>query len=289
MTLYDIIAEAKSSDVETVSIAEYRKILQAVRTSIPKPIALVRQSFLDTGEYELYEFIQFCEWWQVKNKDAPNWQRTAGVRAVDDKIEFYYDIDFIRSIASTPSKLMFLIAHEASHIFRYHEDRANETNKDKKMWNIATDMVINKDILSHDKISSWKPSDITLENVIEDDNEIKELEKSEGQKWSTLKDKPVGLRIPKDYHDFVKKNKEMKMPYSSDNVYAHIFKQMKEQEKKAPKVKKDYFAVGTIVRVKSGKHEGEYRKITKQKKDGTYITIPVDIQKEIERMTGSSQ
>jgi len=288
-SLFDVLWEAKE-DINSMSIGEMQKVFQAERTSIPRPIALVRQSFIDTQEYELYEFLQFCEWWVVKNKNAPGWHRTAGVRAANEKIEFYYDKEFIDAIGKNPSQLMFLISHEASHIFRLHQDRQAATNRDGNLWNTATDMIINKDILSNSKISNWAPADITMEHTGLSKEEIAALEQQTGKPWKELKDETVGLRVPKEYKEFVDKNKDkLKMPWSSDNIYEFLIKNEKKKEKQGdqkPLPKKDYFEQGTIVKVTSGEHAGEYRKIIKKDSKGGYVTIPVNIQDEIKKVAG---
>lgn len=289
-SLSEILNEAKD-DIKDMQIAEMQAHLQAVKTSIPKPIAVIRQSLMDSGEYELYEFIQYCEFWEVKNKNAQHWYRTAAVRAANDKIEFYYDKDFIESIANKPGMLMFLIAHEADHIFRFHQDRQDSTGKDGDVWNSATDMIINKDIMASQKIGSWKPEEITNEFMIRDEEEKKEAEKYYKKKWDDIKKEVATLRVPKEYADMIEKNKDsMKLPWTSDRLYNYLTKENKNKkenkEENQNKQKKDYYENGTIVKVNSGEHAGEYRKITGKDNNGKYITIPVDINKEIEKVSG---
>jgi len=285
-TLFDVILEAKEN-IEDMSMEEARRYLQAERTSIPKPIAIIRQSFLDNDEYELYEFIQYCEWWMVKNKNAPGWMRTAGVRAANDKIEFYYDKEFIDRIAKKPGMIMFLIAHEADHIFRLHQDRQDASGKEGELWNSATDMIINKDIMATPKISSWAPEWISHDVMSYTDEEKKMIEKQTGKTWDQIKNDRAVLKVPEEYEKHIEKNKDkIRLPWTSDRMYEYLLAKQKKQKKQNKQPPYDYFSDGTIVKVNSGKHAGEYRKITGKDKQGNYITIPVDIQDEIRKVSG---
>lgn len=258
-TLADVIAEANErtkqelekakmeSKFKEASIDEVRRMIGAVRTKIPAPIAAVKEHLDNAGEFELYEFLQNCEFWEVTNKNAPNWYQTAGVRPANERIEFYYDKDFLQSLAKQPGELVFLIAHEASHIFRYHQDRQESQNKDGELYNIASDAIINHDIMKTEKIGGWKPNQI------------------EGT-----------VVIPEEFH---KEFKEEAKAYYSENMYDWMFKNKgKLKQKPKPCKTQDYYKEGTVVRVKSGPHKDEYRKITEVNKDGTYETEKVDIE-----------
>ena len=118
-SIYDLLLEAEES-IEDMSVTAMRQVMDAVRTSIPSPIASLKSHYANSGEYELFEFLDNCEFWEVRNKQSPGWYQTAAVRATPDRIEFYYDKDFIEKISKNPGELNFLIAHEASHIFRFH-------------------------------------------------------------------------------------------------------------------------------------------------------------------------
>jgi transcription antitermination factor NusG len=49
----------------------------------------------------------------------------------------------------------------------------------------------------------------------------------------------------------------------------------------------DYYKEGQLVKVNSGKHKDEYRKITKVNPDGTFETEEVDIAEEIKKARGA--
>lgn len=262
-TLIDIINEAKS-DIADASISEMRSIMDAKKTKAPPAIEKVKALLSNRGEYELYEFLDNCEFWEVRNKNSPGWYRTAGVRAANDRIEFYYDADFINTIAKKPGELMFLIAHEASHIFRYHQDRTQKLGHDPEMANIAQDMIINHDIMKTSEIGGFKPEFI------------------EG-----------GMKMPQEFADDFKHDKKA---YYYENMYNWLEANPKHDPRNKEdedgdgdgdgdqQQEKDYWQEGSIVKVNSGEHKGEYRKITKVNKDGTLETEPVDIQEEYEKV-----
>lgn len=281
-TLLEVISEAKESSDD-----QLHRELQAENVATPVGIAKVRRTLYSNKEYELYEFLSNCEWWIVRNKNAEGWHGTAGVRATHGVIEFYYDEDFMKAISASSGQLMFLIAHEASHIFRLHADRQDFANKNGEVWNTATDMIINKDILETPKIGAYPPEDITNEHAGFNKEKIAELEKQTGLPWEVLKRKTIGLRVPKSYHEFVKKYKDkIKLAYTSDGMYNYLLKDAKKKPPNGKQPKRDYFADGTIVKVSSGKHAGEYRRIVRKDKQGGYITVPVDIQAEIKKAGG---
>lgn len=251
-TLADILSEAdkdldkadQEQKFKAASVSQMRQMLDAIETPIPRQIAVVREHLDNMGEFELYEFLQNCEWWEVRNKNAPGWYRTAAVRPDNGKVEFYYDKDFLDALSKKPGELMFLIAHEASHIFRFHSDRATSQGKDGTLYNVASDMIINNDIMKTPKIGGWDPKQI------------------EGT-----------LTIPDKFN---KEFKDQPKAYFSENMYDWINKnkdQLPQQQQQQDQAK-DYYAKGGVVRVKS---TGEYRKITGKTKDGKIITEPVDI------------
>lgn len=258
-SLISVIEEAKESledqkkkqKWKAAGIAEMRKVYQAVRTKTPKAIAVVKEHLDNMGEFELYEFLQNCEFWEVRNKNAPNWYRTAGVRPANNRIEFYYDADFIQKIAKKPGLLVFLIAHEASHIFRFHIDRAESQGKDHTLSNIAQDAVINHDIMATDKIGGWKPEFLK-----------------------------GGIEMPKK---FLNKYKDKKN-YYYEFVYDWMLKNKKELEPE--KQESQPLKSGDLVRVKSGPQKGEYREIVSTNKDGTHNTKKVDINEIVKEKYG---
>jgi hypothetical protein len=262
-SLLDIIFEAQES-AESIenSVAAMRSTLKAEKTKIPPAIATVKHHFLNSGEFELFEFLDNCEFWVCRSGAMPPaWFGTAGVR-VNSKsmIEFYYDEDFIVKLAKKPGELAFLIAHEASHILRFHEDRQRSQGLDPSLYNTASDMIINRDIDKTAQIGGWKPL------------------MPEG-----------GMTVPKKFDEDFKNDKKA---YYSENMYRWLLKNKKEnpaqQEGPGQGEPHDYYGEGQIVRVNSGPHKGEYRKITKVNPDKTYDTEVVDINTEIEKVKASA-
>jgi hypothetical protein len=266
-TLWQVIQEAEEPSTEDIR-AELKR-LDAAKTRTPAPIAAIKTHLYTTGEYELYEFLENCEWWEVRNKDAPGWPGTAGVSMGPDKIYFVYDKDFIDRLAKKPSQLILLVAHEASHILRFHHDRSVAAKQKPDLSNVAQDMIINDDILRSEKIAGWKPEMPTLSS-------IKELEKDE-------EDIVIGHTIPDKFRDDFKD--VGRKAYYSENMYNWLNANEEEREKAegAPQ-EKDYFEEGALVRVNE---TGEYKRITKVNKDGTYDTESIDIEKEIAKVKGS--
>lgn len=260
-SLFDIIKEAQEE--EPAGIDEYRGLLQAEKSKIPPAMAAVKNHFLNSDEFELYEFLDNCEWWncKVKQRIEGIWYRTGGVR-VNSKgvIEFYYDEDYVEEEAKVPGKLAYFIAHEASHILRFHHDRAMAKGGNHTLWNIAQDMIINYDIDNTSQIGGWKP--------VPDEGDAK---------------------IPEKFHTDYKKDKKA---YYSENMYAWLEANKKEQPGEGQSggstpPKMDYFKKGQIVKVNEGPHKDEYRKITNVNDDGTVETEPCDIDQEIKKARSS--
>lgn len=264
LSLFDIITEAQDeAKPSSEQVAEFRDILKAEKTRIPPVIATIKNHFLNSNEFELFEFLDNCEFWECKigAPIQPYWYATAAVR-VNSKgvIEFYYDKNYIEEEAKVPGKLAYLIAHEASHILRYHIDRREKAQHKPDEANIAMDMIINWDIDQTPQIGGWKP--------VADTNQ---------------------MNIPPKFHkDYEKMGKKA---YYYENMYNWLSaneKEMKKATGQAPPEKIDYYAEGQIVKVNSGSHKGEYRKITKVNEDHTYETEAVDINKEIEKARKAS-
>lgn len=257
-SIYDLLLEDEKS-IEDMGVQQMRKVMDAVRTSIPSSIATVKSQFANSGEYELFEFLDNCEFWEVRNKNSPSWYQTAGVRATPDRIEFYYDKDFIEKISKKPNELVFLIAHEASHIFRYHIDRTKSQGHDGDLANVAQDMIINHDIVDlTPSVGGFKP------------------ELVEG-----------GLMPSKEFHAQHKDKKDL---YYYEYMYKWLQANPDEDPTKQPEESEsqqepqDYWKEGSICKVNSGDDEGEYVKITKVNKDGSVETEPVDLEKEYEKV-----
>jgi hypothetical protein len=293
-TLFDLL-EDKEADLAR-AIEQHRHILQLERTKIPPVMATIKAHFLNANEFELFEFMDNCEWWNAKIHKAvgvvddkyviaidfpikdmmagepimtpPNtdliWFRTAAVRVTGKGIvEFMYDDEYIEEEAKVPGKLAYLMAHELSHILRFHADRTEKQNKDHSLSNSAQDMIINHDIDNTPQIGGWKP----------------------------VPDKG-DLKVPEKFHkDFEKIGKKA---YYFENMYNWLLiNKPKEQEGKEGKSGKgtpppmDYYKEGQLVKVNSGKHKDEYRKITKVNPDGTFETEEVDIAEEIKKARGA--
>jgi hypothetical protein len=252
--LFDIIKEAEE---EPAGIDGYRNLLQAEKTKIPPAMASVKNHFLNSDEFELYEFLDNCEWWncKIKKRIEGVWYRTGGVR-VNSKgvIEFYYDEEYVVDQAKAPGKLAYFIAHEASHILRFHEDRRNAAGHKPNLANIAADMIINYDIDNTETIGGWKPIGDELD-----------------------------MKIPDKFHTDYKKDKKA---YYYENMYSWLGANKKEREESTGEGESgqpqqmDYFKEGQIVKVNEGPHKDEYRKITSVNKDGTVETEECDIEAE---------
>lgn len=261
-SILDLLVEDQES-IDDMSVTRMRQAMDAVRTSIPSPIASLKSHYANSGEYELFEFLDNCEFWEVRNKNAPSWYQTAGVRATPDRVEFYYDRDFIDKISKKPGELTFLIAHEASHIFRFHIDRTHLAGHDPDLANVAQDMIINHDIVDlTPSIGGFKP------DLVE------------------------GGLMPTE--EFKKAHEDKKDAYFYEYMYNWLKANpdqdpTKGKSKKSPSKQKpkDYWEVGSICRVNSGKDKDEYVRITKVNDDGTLETEPVDLEEEYEKVRSS--
>lgn len=282
-SLLQVIQEAEEERKQPTQgeIDQWRtEVMQAKKTGLPKPISAIKAHLWNEGEYELYEFLDNSEFWEVGNKDAPHWYQTAAVRMGPSRIEFYYDKDFVDRLAKKPGELIFLIAHEASHILRYHIDRSEKLNHDGDRANTAQDMIINDDIMRTEKIAGWKPELATNASLFGD----------EGAKEAGVDPKGTSVyTVPEKFRkDF---EEEGRKAFYYENMYnwltANEDPKDKDQDEDegegegegAPP--KDYYEEGSIVKVND---TGEYKKITKVNKDGTVETESVDIENEIERI-----
>jgi predicted metal-dependent peptidase len=270
--LLQVIKEAEEKGpLSQADIERWRDSLQAKKTGMPKPISAIKAHLWNTSEYELYEFLDNSEFWEVQNKDASQWFGTAGVRMGPSRIEFYYDKEFLDRLAKKPGQLILLIAHEASHILRYHIDRTEAAGHKGELANTAQDMIINDDIMRTEKIGGWKPELITSSSIT-------------GEEVPKGKKDEVGIfQVPDKFRkDF---EEEGRKAYFYENMYNWLLANEKERKKvegePSPGEEKDYFQEGSIVKVNE---TGEYKKITKVNKDGTYETEPVDINAEVEKV-----
>ncbi len=272
--LFQIIQEAEQQGPPSQSQLDewHEKVMQAKKTPPPKAISAIKAHLWNTGEYELFEFLENSQFWEVQNKDAPDWQRSAAVNVLNNRINFYYDKEFIERVGKSPSELVFLIAHEASHILRHHIDRTQKAKHDPSLANTAQDMIINDDIMKTKKIAGWDPKLITHGTF-------------HGEKGKDA-DKVAVLQVPKKFISDYKK--DGRKAYYYENMYNWLnSNNNSKDEDEGEAGEKDYFEEGSIVKVTKGDHKDEYRRITKVNKDGTYETEPVDIQKEIDKVKNS--
>lgn len=277
-SLFQVISEAEQKGPPTqAEIDQWRtQVMGAKKTGMPKPISAIKAHLWNEGEYELYEFLENSEFWEVQNKDAPSWYQTAAVRMGPSRIEFYYDKDFVDRLAKKPGELIFLIAHEASHILRYHIDRSEKLNHDGTRANTAQDMIINDDIMRTDKIAGWKP-ELATNASLYGDEKVKEYE-------IDPKDTSVHKVPDKFRKDF---EGEGRKAYYYENMYNWLVANEEKKDKDdegEPQEPKDYYEEGSIVKVND---TGEYKRITKINKDGTFETESVDIEAEIKKVKGS--
>ena len=256
-TILDAFEEAFDKIIVEDAVSE----LKAVKTAMPRKIFNLMGHFEKNGEFELYEFLDRCVFYKVPRETAPPppiWFQTAAVSARSERVEFFYDEDFIEGMKNY-NQLALLIAHEASHIFRLHQDITEMEKLDPSQFNIAADMIINHDILKTPKLGQYEPQALTEKDP------------------KTGKEKRVGCYL--DQIDFEKDvaEKEGKKSYHGRRVYDYLSKQ--GQKKPQQGQPEDYYKEGGIVRVKS---TGEYKRITGKTKDGKLKTEPVDIDKVIE-------
>ena len=254
------ILDAFDEAFKTIIVEDNVSELKAIKTPMPRKVFNLMGHFEKNAEFELYEFLDRCVWYKVPRETAPPepfWYNTAAVSARAERIEFFYDEDFIEGMKNY-NQLAFLIAHEASHIFRLHQDIAEMEKLDQTNFNIAADMIINHDILKTPKIGQYDPQAMT------------------GKDLKTGKEERVGVYL--DQIDFEKDvaEKEGLKSFHGRRVYDYLNKQQKKKPKPQPE---DYYKKGGVVRVKS---TGEYRKITGKTKDGKLKTKPIDIDKVIE-------
>lgn len=205
------------------------------RVPMPKKIAKAQNLFLTKGEYELYEFLDVCVFYEVdpefEKVAQGGWYRTMGVRAIHDRVEFFFDAEFLEKTLNTYEKIMFLIAHEASHIFRLHQDLAiSHKINNSRQWNVAADIAINYDILNRtETIAGLKPAKLENSCYMEQTDFLKDVHKKEG-------DKSIhALRI---YEYLNRTNKD---------------------KKKDNKVK--FYKVGDVVKIDKGPDKGKYAEI----------------------------
>lgn len=149
-------------------------------------------------------------------------------------------------------RLLFLIAHEALHIFRHHTDRQQRAGLDGGLYNIAADSVIN-----------WQLA-----------NDIKQIG---GEELEFIKD---GIMLdPKKFEEWGRKKHgdfDFRKNLNADVTYQYYLDNKQPEEKREKEV-----SVGSIVKIKTGKNKGKYIKVTSiNEKDGSIEGTEVDIKEE---------
>jgi hypothetical protein len=254
------ILDAFENAFQNIIVEDVVSELHAVKTPMPRKIFNLMGHFEKNGEFELYEFLDRCVFYKVPKDTAPPppfWYETAAVSVQKERIEFFYDEDFIESLDY--KELAFLVAHEASHVFRLHQDIAEMEKLDPETFNIAADMVINHDILKTPKLGQYDPAPLT------------------GKDPKTGEKKRVGVYLDQTKFQEEIVEKEGKKALHGRRVYDYLNKQKQKQPKQNAE---DYYKEGSIVRVKS---TGEYREITGKTKEGKITTKPVNIDEIIEK------
>jgi hypothetical protein len=281
-------------------IRQIRSQLGAVRTGMPSEVKLVQDILKQNNEWELYYFSKTCVFYEIPHKDNPpaGWYNTAAVAPVKDQVVFLYDKPFLedtvelkyyrgdkeiskaeykkasaeekerKEVRATADvgKTLFLFAHEAMHIFRLHAERQQARKfNDPQLYNIAADMVINRQLMKHyGKIGAQEFKFIDGGVILDGDQ----------------------LNNFKEFYQISNKDKEeaLKNRLNAEDVYRWLKanakkddkKQQQQQQQQQKVSKDDVFDKADIVKVKKGKYKGEYRKIVDRKDDGTLVTAPLD-------------
>lgn len=267
--------------------------LGARKTDKPEEIKLVEKLVKSYSEWELYYFIQTCVFYEVPHKDQPSgaWYNTAGVAPAKGQVIFLYDKPFLESTIEDKyyrgskeisykeykdaseeekankevravvdvGKTIFLVAHEAMHIFRYHAERQQQRKFDEpQLYNIAADMVINKQLMNHYGKIGAQDFKFIDGGVILDKEELKNF---------------------KEHYD-IQNDDALKTRMNAEDVYRWLRANAKQKQQKPGEKQKvskeDVFDKADIVKVKKGKYKDEYRKIIKRNDDGTIETAPLD-------------
>lgn len=291
----DLLFESTETTEKVMS--ELMKYYKAIpRPSGPVEIRSASNYLKSTGEYKLYQFLQNCKFLEVPSgQGLPNWYETAGVTPpINGKVLFLYDANFVTKCVKfyykdkqiekkefnrlnkegvsdddlkiDQSELLFLIAHEALHVYRFHGETARKKGLNASTHNTAADSIINYQL----------------------ENDIKVIGKD---RVKMIKN---GIMIPKD--KFMAwaakkpeyKGKNFRQLLNSEITYQFYLETEKEKPKPPPEPSKD-LKVGDIVHVKGGKGKGKYIKITSISKKGKIKGDVVDIADEKKKFKASNQ
>jgi len=268
--------------------------LGAKKVDKPEEIKLVERVTKSYSEWELYYFIQACVFYEVPHKDQPmnGWYNTAAVAPAKGQVIFLFDRPFleetvedkyyrgnkeisykeykkasdeekankeVRAVVDV-GKTIFLLAHEAMHIFRYHSERQQQRKfDDPQLYNIAADMVINRQLMNHYGKIGAQDFKFIDGGVILDKKELKDFK----EHYNINDDQALKSKMhAEDVYRWLKANAKKK-------------KQQKGQQQEKIS-REDVFKDADIVKVKKGKYKGEYRKIIKRNNDGSIETAPLD-------------
>ena len=144
---------------------------------------------------------------------------TMGVGFEHNNLTIYYNTDFLESLP--PAQIEGILVHEILHILTlttFTDRRAS--NKDKKRWNIASDIVINEEILTT----------FTIRN-----------EKLELPEWACFlknirKEGYEGKVITEDIYDWMEKNDKESSDYKTVDVHDFLESLTEEQKMKVKQI-----------------------------------------------------
>lgn len=259
----------------------------------PPEIRAAADYLRDNNEFKLFQFLQRCVFYEVpRGPKKIHWYNTAGVTPIGNRsVIFLYDKEFIEELVdyyiftrqgqsdqwdkrkvtkeefgrvrmSKPQntkygiyqgRLLFLIAHEALHIFRHHTDRQQRAGLDGKLYNIAADSVIN-----------WQLA-----------NDIKQIG---GEELEFIKN---GIMLePEKFEEWGRKkhgNFDFRKNLNADVTYQYYL----DNKQPEPKKREKQIQVGSIVKIKSGKNKDKYIRVTSiDERDGSIEGVEVDIKEE---------
>lgn len=304
------ITEAKVKDPQQNIVDKLKKWLGAKKSPMPEEVDLVRTIAKNNDEWELYYFINTCVFYEVPHRDNPpqGWYNTAAVAPAGDKVVFLYDKPFLKNTTETKyyregkeiskeeyrkaseeekaqkkvkavvdvGKTLFLVAHEAMHVFRRHHERQQAAKfDDPNLYNIASDMVINRQLMKHyGKIGAQEFKFIDG-GVILDKDELSGFK----EHYDIKDDDQLKHRLnAEDVYRWLKANANKQKGDKSDQG---------ESEDQQEISKRDLLDKSEIVKVKSGKYKGQYRKIIDRKADGTILTEPISEEEVKKELFGS--
>jgi hypothetical protein len=256
-TLLQIINEAQE---HPATLDAWEKSIGAEPVLEPDVITPIRKQWKETEPY-MYTFLKKCVWYKV-TKGGYGWGNTMGVAPFSNGIKFFYDEKFLHSL--NLNELIFLLCHEAGHIFRFTHEREKKQHLNHDVMNRASDMVINHDLTTINKIGPWE---------------------------AKMPEKTPGLMPPKEFIDEMKKSKNkndsdddfLKKGFLTSAVYRWLTEHPEQQEDKGEGEKKP-LSVGDIVKINNENKHGRIKNITKNKSgEPEYEIEEINLQDEIDK------